>query len=290
MSEKLHFPVEETSPEDDIEVREVPPAANWQMLRDMLTEEGKAEFRKSILDDLAEGGGLVINELLDELLSLINLSYRQQGEEAERTDARIQLIKQRLADEFPREEVERVERLNESLVRLDKYGSVLINGAGARKVMEDLLSVAPNKDDTQSSRLFVDLEKYPHISEGRGVTINMLSDDEPIELPIGTFISAEGLENWYGRQSGLSNDIKDGPGIIEDYASRSADTAPYIDDLKGYLTGDGRILFSSGNAHRLAAAIRRGDQTVKFRGTATIYPLDSDYPELIPDYYAQSPE
>jgi len=289
MKEALQFPIEEIPPENDVETEKVP-ATNWQMLRDMLTDEGRAEFRESTLNELAEGDGSAIKKLLDELSSLTSLYYTQEGEEASRTNVRIQAIRQRLEDEFPREEVERVRRLSESLIGLDKYGSILVTGPGARKMMDDLLAAAPNKDDTQSVRLFVDLDKYPEIQDGESVSLVMDKDDEPIELPIGAFISADSLANWHGRRSDVKKDGRDSLEVIEDYANQSADTAPEIEDLRGYLMTDGRILFVSGNAHRLAAAIRRGDERVKFRGSVVIRPLDETYSELEPDYEAQSRE
>jgi hypothetical protein len=62
-----------------------------------------------------------------------------------------------------------------------------------------------------------------------------------------------------------------------------------VQDMTIYLYPNGECFCYSGNAHRVSAAIKRGDKSIKFKGTATLKLMEQSQIEM-PNYYRQSLE
>lgn len=163
----------------------------------------------------------------------------------------------------------------------DRYGQVLLKGQIAYETLENIISTSTNSDSTDMAHTFVDLDylsSFSSESDRKGNTIRIeLPKDCVVEIPLGMFVSAESFESWKGRPEGILKDRRSSQEVISDYAERQS-TPPPLDDVNGYLLPDGRIYFKSNNAHRTAAAIKRGDSHVAFSGTMNLSVLD-----IIPD-------
>lgn len=159
----------------------------------------------------------------------------------------------------------------------DRYGQVLLKGELAYETLENIIATSSNSDSTDRAHTFVDLDylsSFSSESDRKGNTIRIeLPKDLAVQIPLGMLVSAESFESWKGRPEGILKDRRPSQEVISDYAERQS-TPPPLDDVNGYLLPDGRIYFKSNNAHRTAAAIKRGDSHVAFSGTMNLSILD----------------
>ena len=159
----------------------------------------------------------------------------------------------------------------------DRYGQVLLKGDLAYETLENIVSTSSNSDVADRAHVFVDLDYLSSLSseadrEGKTVRID-LPKDSVVQIPLGMIVSAESFESWNGRPEGILKDRRPSEEVIADYAERQSPSPP-LDDVNGYLLPDGRIYFKSNNAHRTAAAIKRGDSHIAFSGTMNLSILD----------------
>jgi hypothetical protein len=105
---------------------------------------------------------------------------------------------------------------------------------------------------------------------------------EPPTFPALNFISAPGLTDWQGTDrvktgnNGQESKQEASDGVIKRYAKMKGETAPPIGMVAVYVQPDGKLLARvvDGGAHRVAAAQKRGDKTVKIGGQISFYQLD----------------
>jgi hypothetical protein len=93
------------------------------------------------------------------------------------------------------------------------------------------------------------------------VAIDMTS--KPVELPVSAFVSARYFQSWAGpahastsKRDGVSSEEK-----IRDFATRETDI-PAVDDAIAMVLPDGSVVLLSENAHRVAAAKLKGQETI----------------------------
>jgi hypothetical protein len=158
------------------------------------------------------------------------------------------------------------------------------DGNLGQSILNNLSRLSANSAHTERSNLFVE----PNNAFDQTKTI-LLSNESEIEFPIGMFIGAEGLKNWHGRGFDNLKDGKDSNEVINSYAQKPQESAPSVEDMTIYLYPNGDCFCYSGNAHRVAAAIQRGDKTIKFKGSATLKLMKQSQIET-PNYYQQSLE
>ena len=159
----------------------------------------------------------------------------------------------------------------------ERYSQVLLKGDLATETLENIISTSPNSDTTDRAHVFVDLDYLSSFSseadrEGKTIRIE-LPKDSAIQIPLGMIVSAESFESWKGRPQGILKDRRPSEDVISDYSELQS-TPPPLDDVNGYLLPDGRVYFKSNNAHRTAAAIKRGDSHIDFSGTMNLSILD----------------
>lgn len=141
--------------------------------------------------------------------------------------------------------------------------------------------------ETQTDeRTFIDGKQINQavFDPGKRIFIETEGDDEPLELPLANFVSAESFSSWEGRkdtekvdESGVARASGD---VVQDYANRSNEGAPPIERVQGYIQPNGMIIFATGSgSHRTAAAISRGDPTIKTK-SLVLQEIDQNFVPL----------
>lgn len=165
----------------------------------------------------------------------------------------------------------------------DRYNELLLRDELALETTKNLVETSTNADVTDRAHLFVSLDYLDNFSrkaDQEGKTIRLeLPRKEVVSIPLGMFISAESFEDWRGREKGFLKDGRESSEVIQEYANMDSSPPP-VDDIRGFLLPDGRLYFKSNNAHRVAAAIQRGDQHINFSGTLDLSILD-EIPEKL---------
>ena len=170
---------------------------------------------------------------------------------------------------------------------LTQQNRLLIEGNRALSILSRLASNSFNSRHTDRVNLFNEINE-PY-DRSKIVDLSILGMEQQIEFPIGMFISATGFKNWYGRGSDTKKNEKNSNEVINDYASQDSSTAPPVCDITAHLFSSGEIYVNSGNSHRVAAAILRGDKTIKFNGVMTLILVDEERLLLHPNHYSQKP-
>lgn len=116
---------------------------------------------------------------------------------------------------------------------------------------------------------------------GRRIFIETGGDDTPLELPLANFVSAENFSSWEGRKDTNKVDergvARPSTDVVQEYANRGSEGAPPIERVQGYIQPNGMIIFATGSgSHRTAAAVRRGDQTIKAK-SLVLQEVDQDF-------------
>lgn len=106
------------------------------------------------------------------------------------------------------------------------------------------------------------------------VVIDIPSSDGELKVPVRSIISAPGFTSWEG------DGTRKGAEKIEDFSTRESDIPPIMDQLYALVLPDGRVAFSTSNSHRVAAAIKKGQQYIGFKGTLVVKKLGNMPQEL----------
>jgi hypothetical protein len=195
------------------------------------------------------------------------------------------LVKQNSPDLYKiQSNIAQQKQYNETIANINNGDILSFEGNLGQNVLNNLAKVSANANHIDRSHLFVE----PNRSFDKNRTV-YLSNTKAIDFPIGMFVGAEGLVNWHGREDGILKDNMDSHDVINKYAQIQADTAPSVEDMTIYLYPNGECFCFSGNAHRVAAAIQRGDKTIKFKGTATLKLMNDEQIEM-PNHHKQSLE
>lgn len=126
-------------------------------------------------------------------------------------------------------------------------------------------------------------------TSGKGRIQILTKPGEALEVPLDLFIEAAGFDSWHGREGAGSH--KDVLGqyageydrkihssdLIKHYASLPSEL-PSISEVIVYVQPDGTMFANNGggDSHRLAAAILRGQESVK-ADTITVIPVDTNF-------------
>lgn len=94
----------------------------------------------------------------------------------------------------------------------------------------------------------------------------------PLEVPTNLMMYAEGFTSWQGRGEGHEQTAKSEYGqetmssldVIRHYAGLSTEIPP-VDEIRVYVQPDGKVFCdnNTGDSHRIAAAMLRGQQSIK---------------------------
>jgi hypothetical protein len=144
---------------------------------------------------------------------------------------------------------------------LERNKSLMIRGEGAREIAAPFLDSQVMYNPEDGAQRFVNSDSLAQSLRTTEVAV-VLSDDGcmPFEIPLKAIISASGFESWVGRGTEESR------AKIEDYATRETEIPPIKDQLHALVLPNGKIAFLSENAHRVAAAIKKGQDSIGFTG------------------------
>jgi hypothetical protein len=158
----------------------------------------------------------------------------------------------------------------------EQYGKLNLHEKEAVNFLQEIVNNSDNKNNQGVK--FVSPDVFLNYKINQENCIYLKTGAEIMEIPTNMFVSAEGFVNWQGRGNHQKKDGESSKTVIENYAKLPADTAPPVTDLEAYLDPSGKLCFVSGNSHRVAAAILRGDPTIKFRGNCTLFITQEELP------------
>lgn len=182
------------------------------------------------------------------------------------------------------------EKINQIVAELEHYEyskKVTLKKENAIKTLQKLILKNSNFNQTDfpAQTLFIPTQDFQNQFRNHTKVI-FLKLEDVFQIPIDMFASAHGLHNWHGRKSGILKDSQISSQVIQNYAKMQAETMPPIFDLGCFVYPNGEVYLVSGNSHRVAAAFARGDKTIPFSGSGTIYLIESEPPK--PSYQNQS--
>jgi hypothetical protein len=246
--------------------------AEYKRLKSLLTTEGKNELASRVD---AELGNPSMKEIagLYEQKARVDEQYAAGAIDSDSFTHQSDEIRTKLRGDYDPALIRKFEELKWQQTELQRDRVVLLGDEAARTA-DAIVGNAKNADVSNRAHVFVDpdeLRPYASSAFDSGDTL-LLSTPEQVKIPLGMFVSAASFESWYGRPEGIQKDRKPSSEVIEDYAGRETKPPP-VEQATGYLLPDGRVYFKSENAHRAAAAIRRGDDYVEFKGQIRMYLL-----------------
>lgn len=109
-------------------------------------------------------------------------------------------------------------------------------------------------------QLFVTDSTFTHSLDPHSPPV-VIEADQVIEVPVTAFVSAMSFYSWEGRGSAWKKDGRPSREVILDYASRQTDIPP-VEDALAAVMSDGRVYLLTLNAHRVAAARLKGQETI----------------------------
>lgn len=139
------------------------------------------------------------------------------------------------------------------------------------------------------SKLFFKTSSIPSSSLQKVGEVYIRYSEEAIKVPLDLIVNAAGFESWLGRSKkynkkfhiqsggkGLSGEMKS-LDVAKLYAGTPTPLPP-VDIMTMYIQPNQKIFFDngSGDSHRIAAAILRGDKDIETR-CVYVYKLDTDY-------------
>ncbi len=156
----------------------------------------------------------------------------------------------------------------------------------AQNTQESWNMIPPEVVDVYlKDKLFFNTSHIPYDSK---TEVGEISSDEPIKIPLDLVVYAEGFSDWRGRKSGEKSwNIKSGEknldgemaslNVIKLYAG-SPSEIPEVRYMQMYIQPNKKVFFDngSGDSHRIAAAILRGDKYIETK-YVIVYQLDEDY-------------
>jgi hypothetical protein len=264
VTEQAHIPLQEAK--DNIET------AGESVLNKFgqLTEEGAAaKFRQSLLQEL-DDPQLQHVQQLNKQIAILTQRLRNEGmSEALKTQSTIQGIEKDLFRMYGNAKA-RFDEITTMLRATEATDSVSVIGEGAREMAEQLLLQGAMYRSPDGKQRFIYSEHLPHIPEkGNKVTIHIKRDEEPIQVPVSSIVSPAEMESWEGRRGSDESARK-----IKDYSERDTDIPPIKDGVFGFIMPDGRIFFESQNAHRVAAAVKKGQEYIGVQGPIILTKID----------------
>lgn len=116
-------------------------------------------------------------------------------------------------------------------------------------------------DASREESAFVSNEAFVAAIDAQKPVISIDATERPIQFPLSAVVSAVGFESWEtGRGGGAKKDGRSSREVIEDYAARDTEIPPI--DVRALILPDGRVVLMTENAHRVAAAKLRGQESI----------------------------
>lgn len=261
------------------------PAPLWQKFDQLASPEARQALVQSLSEELATPTMRSIAEMqrgIDEVFQQYKSRYSRPELNDVRLDKRdvdeMNHLRQEIIATYGQETYMSYQDMRQRLDATQKHEVAYLSDTESYTTLSTLFTQAENAAVAEKPHAFVANDRVDFMRHrAQGEIRTLLSvDQKPIDIPIGMYITAEGLQSWDdGRGEGKSKNGSTSPKEVERYTRMPTETAPPVDHAHAYVLPDGRVYVSSENSHRVAAAIRRGDTHVKFRGSMGVYVLDS---------------
>jgi hypothetical protein len=277
----------------------------------MLSEEGALERRAENLQEEINGG----DSQLTHAVRLENAvrSTSEQGyalsDKGEFPDAKAKLsFAERIRDSRAKMFGSTV--VAEALKRMEMSGQMATLydatfwGEDARKLQkvfadsepahDSALDAAANQieieekyDSIRDTKFFIPSKKLQSLidTDSPSILIEYSQSNGPVEIPLTNVVSAGGFDNWGGRDggSGRKSLAEDGDDrvvssaeVIKRYAEKETGIPP-ISGITAYIQPNGMVVYDVPNDnHRTAAAMVKGDKTIKLEGAMVVGKLTKD--------------
>lgn len=162
----------------------------------------------------------------------------------------------------------------------NRESNVVYGNKRMTSILRNILSKAKNANQLSSCFLYQQLNL-----SGLKVRCTLQSNQMYL-IPTHFFASAMQYCNWHGRGKGVQKNGKTSKEVILEYAKRDPKTYPHVQEIDLFIFRDDTVMIRTHNCHRVAAAIYRGDKTIRFKGSCNIiYMPDTDTPS--PVYWSQ---
>jgi hypothetical protein len=272
----LHVVPDIITSEDVPNTPEISPAHHT--VAELGTSEGYETFIASCKQELEGHDMQGIDRLMKGREKMIDNAVKLIREDARKLNEynRVEKIADRNVDTaislYGQQAVDRYKQLQKELY-VSRYGNAYVIGEEGDKLARDLVagSTNPSYEDVDQPRQFIQSEQLDKSRIGY-VVLETNVHDNPIDIPISMIVSAERMSDWEGTGGW--------PEKVKKFTALPAETYPPIDELTGYLLPDGRLYFSSQNAHRACAAVQRGDKSIRFSGMMRVNVLE-EIPEAL---------
>jgi len=251
----------------------------YAYIQKILSPEGRQNELNRINTILGTEKNLRIAEIIDELKTYPAKYKLAKPKEYGILDIEQNSLRLELGSLDPDQKTEKIIDRRSSL---ETYNELTIGGQRAVSILRALTMNAINSNHTDRALLFTENKNNP--ARENILHLSTIETSTILEIPIGIFESADNLNNWHGE--GIKDNMPSNT-VINNYAQLGSQSAPPLDQIAIYLYSDGEIRCNSHNAHRVAAAILRGDETIKFRGTVAVILMDSEVEPQLPNYYNQ---
>ncbi len=255
----------ETHPKVD-EVETNNQNSHLSILEALASDEGRSAVVASWQNELQDDSELVH---IDRLYGAIT-NYDNEYKTADSFVRKRQVTEmaQRIQNEARRlfgSKVDRFQQLRTMINNYNRGEGIVIKGENAREIIEPFMDPSNIYIPSDGVQRFVDETRLG--TKDTIFSAVMDKSDEPFIIPVTSIISASGFQDWEGRGdvTTVKKDNDDSARVIERYASLDTE-APPIDSLFAVVLPDGKVAFETENAHRVAAAILKGEEFVKFHG------------------------
>lgn len=280
----------------DFEAGQVPVAQTIAAVRELATPQGAEVYRQSLITELQEPG---LRDVADRL-GAAEQAYQEAVATTDTPEERARAnqaredkdaVRNQCIEAHGYENVRRYEKIREDLASSERGLELTIQDPRrSRQLVEGIITEATNGRSANRPHFIPGREVQDFVEAhqvGRSVVATMGVDSPPVDIPLTLFITAEEFVSW---EEGRGVDTEGRPASrnkIEDFASRETPIPP-VDDISLYVLPDGEVYAKANNAHRVAAAMRRGQETIPFNGAvgAKIYVLDAMPPWAAPSEMA----
>lgn len=176
---------------------------------------------------------------------------------------------------FGSKKVERYKQIEFMKWYLETTGQPMVLGNEAEELAEAFLK-SGNSQPVKKGVFIREMTKM--VLDQPNIAIVQPLVGPTLDIPLDSIVSATSLVGWEeGRGKDIyGNDIhkekSSSKDTIAQYAALET-TIPPINKLYAFILPNGKMVYETENDHRVAAAKMRGQETIQFRGTLTIYEL-----------------
>jgi hypothetical protein len=244
------------------------PSLSWQSYEQLTGPESMSQFAEKIyretrlFDYDSEIDNIEQMEIIKQRRIKEITRDTRSSESAIETHVR-QLANQLNGLEVRRKEAGRLRQFMAVRSQLWKTHQTMLFDALEDEIQPLLDGIAHDTPTQESS--FVTNHNFIEATDKNKPIVEIDAIRQPIRIPLAAIVSAMGFKSWEsGRGEGVAKDGKSSPAVILDYASRTTEI-PDVDYAMALVQPDGKVVIMTEDAHRVAAAKRKGQEFISIR-------------------------